>query len=75
VALSSLEEVTGIVVPVPTIKKDNAAAIALAKNPVLHDRSKHIDVKFYFTRECVEHVGTNDELADILTKALGRLQF
>jgi hypothetical protein len=77
-----LEEVTGIIVPVPTIKMDNTAAIALAKNPVLHDRSKHIDVKFHFTRECVErgdieleHVGTNDELADILMKALGRLQF
>jgi hypothetical protein len=61
---------------------DNTAAIALAKNPVLHDRSKHIDVKFHFTRKCVErgdneleHVGTNDELANILTKALGRLQF
>jgi hypothetical protein len=39
-------------------------------------------VKFHFTRECVErgdinleHVGTGDELADILTKALGRVHF
>jgi hypothetical protein len=38
---------------VPTIKMDNTGAIALAKNLVLHDRSKHIDVKFHFTRECV----------------------
>jgi hypothetical protein len=77
-----LEEVTRVIVPVPTIRMDNTAAIALAKNPVLHDRSKHIDVKFHFTRECVErgdinleHVGTGDELADILTKALGRVHF
>jgi hypothetical protein len=54
----------------------------LAKNPILHDRSKHIDVKFHYTRECVErgdieleHVGTNGELADTLTKALGAKHF
>lgn len=50
-----LEEMTGIVVPTPVIKMDNTAAIALAKNPGDHKRSKHIDVKFHFTRECVEH--------------------
>jgi hypothetical protein len=77
-----LEEVTGVGVLVPTIRMDNTTAIALAKNPVLHDWSKHIDMKFHFTRECVEHgdinlerVGTGDELADILTKALGRVHF
>jgi hypothetical protein len=41
---------TGIDVSVPTIKMDNSTAIGLAKTPVLHDRSKHIDVKFHFTR-------------------------
>jgi len=58
---------------------DNKSAIALSKNPVHHDRSKHIDTKFHFIRECVEegkveveHVGTADQLADIFTKALGR---
>jgi hypothetical protein len=76
-----LEEVTNARVLVPTIKMDNTSAIALAKNLVLHDRSKHIDVKFHFTRECVErsnidleHVSTGDELVGILTKPLGRLQ-
>ena len=33
---------------------DNQPAITLAKNPVLHDRSKHIDVKFHFLRDCVD---------------------
>ena len=54
----------------------------MAKNPVHHDRSKHIDVKFHFIRGCVEegqvevdHVGTKQQLADILTKALGRVNF
>jgi hypothetical protein len=61
---------------------DNKSAIALAKNPVHHDRSKHIDVKFHSIREIMEagqveisHVGTQDQLADILTKALRRVRF
>jgi hypothetical protein len=77
-----LEEVIEVELPVPVIRMDNTTAIALAKNLVLHDRSKHIDVKFHFARECVEHgdielehVGTGDELADVLTKALGRVHF
>jgi hypothetical protein len=77
-----VDEVTGIKVPAPVIRMDNTAAIALAKNPVLHDRSKHIDVKFHFTRECyergdieLEHMGTNDKLADALTKLLGKVRF
>jgi len=51
----------------------------LAKNPVLHDRSKHIDIRFHFIRDCVTggqiilgHVGTGQQLADILTKPLGQ---
>ena len=57
------------------------AVIALAKNPVLHDQSKHIDVKFHFLRNCVdggqiviEFVETGRQLADVLTKPLGRLR-
>nr|GEU50406.1 ribonuclease H-like domain, reverse transcriptase, RNA-dependent DNA polymerase [Tanacetum cinerariifolium] len=37
-----------------TIKVDNKYAIALIKNPVFHRRSKHIDTKYHFIRECVE---------------------
>jgi hypothetical protein len=77
-----LEEVMGIDVPVPIIKMDNIVVIALAKNLVVHDRTKHIDVKFHFTREYVEHgditlghVTTGDEHTDILTKSLGRVHF
>jgi len=52
------------------------------KNPVHHDQSKHIDVKFHFIWECcdrklidVEFVGTELQLSDILTKALGHSRF
>jgi hypothetical protein len=61
---------------------DNMSAIALSKNPVHHDRSKHIDTKYHFLRECIEegkvevdHVGTANQLADIFTKSLGRVRF
>jgi hypothetical protein len=64
------------------LKMDSQSAIALGKNPVFHDRSKHIDVRFHFIRECVgngkleiEHVRTEEQIADILTKPLGRVQF
>jgi hypothetical protein len=79
---SLLEEMTDVSVPRSTINMDNMAAIALAKNPILHDHSKHIGVKFHYTRECVEqgdielkHIGTTEELADTLTKALKAKRF
>jgi Reverse transcriptase (RNA-dependent DNA polymerase) len=36
------------------LKVDNKSAISLCKNPVYHERSKHIDTRFHFIRECVE---------------------
>lgn len=66
----------------PKLFIDNKSAISLAKNPVFHDRSKHIEIRYHFIRECVEqgrvdidYVRTSDQLADTLTKALGRLAF
>ncbi|WVZ78237.1 hypothetical protein U9M48_025983 [Paspalum notatum var. saurae] len=66
----------------PELKVDNQSAIALARNPVHHDRSKHIDTKFYFIRECsdrgqiiLRHTPSEQQLADILTKPLARDQF
>jgi hypothetical protein len=61
---------------------DNMSAIALSRNPVHHDRSKHIDTKYHFIRKCIEegkvevdHVGTAGQLADIFTMSLGRVKF
>ena len=54
---------------------DNAAAELLITNPVFHERSKHVDVKFHYVREvfergeiAIQHVSTRDQLADFLTK-------
>ena len=54
----------------------------MIKNPVLSGQSKHIEVKYHLVRESAEQgkievgeVRTDDQLADILTKALGRIKF
>ena len=64
------------------IRIDNQSAIALTRNPVFHGRSKHIHTRYHFIRECVEkglievhHVPGQEQKADILTKALGRIKF
>jgi hypothetical protein len=65
-----------------TLFGDNTASLAMAENPVHHDRTKHIAIKYHFIRELVEagvisveHVGTLSNVADIGTKALGRIKF
>ncbi|GAU39117.1 hypothetical protein TSUD_22950 [Trifolium subterraneum] len=64
------------------LKIDNKSAINLAKNPVSHGKSKHIETMFHFLRDQVnkgklslEYCLTNDQQADILTKAVKRDQF
>ena len=58
------------------------SALALAKNPVFHKRSKHIRVRYHFIRGCFEegsikasYINTKDQLVDLLTKPLGRIKF
>jgi hypothetical protein len=48
-----LEEMVGVKLSSPRIKVDNMSAITLNKNPVLHDRSKHIKTRYHFISECV----------------------
>ena len=77
-----LGELLGKEVDVVELKVDSKSALALAKNPVFHDRSKHIRIKYHFIRDCLEdgsikasHIPTTDQLADILTKSLGKAKF
>ena len=49
-----LGELTGAEAHPPALMVDNQPAIALVKNPVLHNRSKHIDMKFHFLSDCVD---------------------
>ena len=64
------------------LMEDNQGCIALARNPVMHQRSKHIDIKYHFNRESVEagvvdpkYVPTKENLADVFTKSLNRPAF
>eukprot|EP00253_Pinus_taeda_P020151 PITA_20151 len=61
---------------------DNQSCIKLSKNPLFHDRSKHIDIQYHHLRECVVkrimlllYVWTEEQDADILTKALSNCKF
>ncbi|XP_050897081.1 secreted RxLR effector protein 161-like [Lathyrus oleraceus] len=56
---------------------DNKSTLALAKNPVFHERSKHIDTRYHFIRERIKkkkvklkYVVSRDQAADIFTKPL-----
>ncbi|BEJ15304.1 hypothetical protein CspHIS471_0410710 [Cutaneotrichosporon sp. HIS471] len=56
---------------------DNQAAIRLASNPVLHERSKHIELRHHVIRQLialgvisVDYVSTTKQLADGFTKPL-----
>jgi H2-forming N5,N10-methylenetetrahydromethanopterin dehydrogenase-like enzyme len=61
---------------------DNQRALTLAKNPHLHERSKHIDICYHFIRDLTEkgkvvtsYINTVDMVADGMTKPTGRVVF
>jgi hypothetical protein len=74
---SVLEELKIDVKKPITLQIDNQSAINLAKNPVLHGRSKHIEARFHFLREQVNqgslevvHCATGSQITDAMTKSL-----
>ncbi len=64
------------------INCDNQGAATLAKNPLAHARSKHIDIKWHYQREKIEdrsvqlrYIPTDQQIADGLTKPLPKNKF
>jgi hypothetical protein len=64
------------------VLQDNQSAMAIAKNPEMHARTKHIDIRHHFVRDCVENkqiylefCPSEKMVADILTKPLTKAVF
>ena len=60
---------------------DNQSCIKLSENPVFHDKSKHIEIKYQYIRDMMEkgvvklqYIATDEQIADILTKPLSRVK-
>jgi hypothetical protein len=61
---------------------DNQSCIKMTENPMFHDRSKHIEIRYHFIRDMVQrgalklqYISTDEQVADVLTKPLSRVKF
>jgi hypothetical protein len=59
---------------------DNQGMIACTQDPQHHTRMKHIDIRYHFIRNCVQnrlidviYILSSENIADLLTKPLGRV--
>jgi hypothetical protein len=64
------------------INVDNTAAISITKNPVQHSKTKHIDIRYHFIRDCYEKklidikkIHTDFQKADLFTKTFNKSRF
>ena len=60
----------------------NISAVSISKNPMFHDRTKHIKIKYHFIREVQQsnevllvHCSSENQLVDIFTKPLPMVRF
>jgi hypothetical protein len=65
-----------------SVREDNQSCIKMAEGEGTNKRSKHIDVRFHVSREAIEngeieleYINTEDQIADALTKNLGKVKF
>ncbi|KAJ0532239.1 putative RNA-directed DNA polymerase [Helianthus annuus] len=77
-----LHELCFPITTTPTLWCDNLGATYLSANPVFHARTKHVEIDFHFVREKVAQrklgvrfISTQDQIADIFTKALPSQRF
>nr|GEZ57157.1 retrovirus-related Pol polyprotein from transposon TNT 1-94 [Tanacetum cinerariifolium] len=61
---------------------DNTSAITISNNPILHSRTKHIDIRYHFTRDHIlkgdielHFIPSQYQLADIFNKPLDEPTF
>ncbi|SOV04279.1 uncharacterized protein UDID_17051 [Ustilago sp. UG-2017a] len=77
--LKQLLRSIGIATGTPTVYSDNTGCIQVSKDPAQHWKLKHIDTKYHFVcnnvqegRVQIKYVDTTRNLADVLTKPIGR---
>jgi hypothetical protein len=61
---------------------DNQSCINMIENPVFHDRSKHIEIRYHYIYDMVQrgalkllYVSTYEQVVDVLTKPLSHVKF
>ena len=66
----------------PLLLCDNISATYLAANPMLHARTKHVEIDYHFIRERVmcrtlriQYTPSTDQLVDAMTKPLSSFRF
>ena len=79
---NSIRDISNIFNITNIIKTDSQSAIELAKNPIYHARTKHVDITYHFVRENLQeqnisliYENTKTILADILTKPTSKEKF
>ena len=60
---------------------DNQSCIKMIENPLFHDKSKHIEIQYFYIWDMVQkgaiklqYVSTDEQVADVLTKPLSRVK-
>ena len=61
---------------------DNRSCIKISSNPVFHDHSKHMEMRYHYLRDMVQrraislrYIPTDEQTADVLTKPLSKTKF
>ena len=61
---------------------DNQSFVKLSENPMFHDKSNHIEIRYHYIRDMMQrgavkllYIATKEQIADVLTKPLARLKF
>ena len=77
-----LAELFGQILEPTVIHHDNQSCVQMSVSPVFHDKSKHIEIRYHFIRDMVQkgtvelqHIPTDDQTVDVLTKPLPTMKF